>query len=84
MPHLDISEDFRPYYEVYDSTDPWEKSETILCVHGFTENTKAFYAWIPALSRKYRVILFDIRGFGKTGPVAESFGNPPIFNGAQK
>lgn len=73
MPYLELSDDLRSYYEIHDHTDPWTKSETILCIHGFTESTAAFRAWIPALSRRYRVVLFDIRGFGKTGPVDEHF-----------
>ena len=73
MPHLDLSADFQPYYEIHDHTDPWTRPESILFVHGFTENLTAFQAWIPHLSRKYRLILFDIRGFGKTAAVDENF-----------
>ncbi|MDS1141858.1 alpha/beta hydrolase [Pusillimonas sp. SM2304] len=73
MPYLDLSEDYQPYYEIFDYTDPWEKSETILFIHGFTEDLTAWRAWIPHLSRKYRLLMFDIRGFGKTRPVDETF-----------
>jgi pimeloyl-ACP methyl ester carboxylesterase len=73
MPYLELSEDFRPYYEIHDYTDPWERAETIMFVHGFTENTTAWRAWIPLLSRKYRLLMFDIRGFGKTGAVDKTF-----------
>lgn len=73
MPFLELADDFRPYYEVHDYTDPWQKPETILFIHGFTENTTAFRAWIPVLARKYRLVMFDIRGFGKSGSVDESF-----------
>ncbi|HEX4330174.1 MAG TPA: alpha/beta hydrolase [Burkholderiales bacterium] len=73
MPYLDLAPDFKPYYEIHDHTDPWTKPETIIFVHGFTENLTAFNAWIPAMSRKYRLILFDIRGFGRTAAVDEHF-----------
>ena len=73
MPYLDLSPDFKPYYEIHDATDPWSKSETIVFVHGFTENTSAFRAWVPHLSRKYRVVTYDLRGFGKTAPVDSDF-----------
>jgi pimeloyl-ACP methyl ester carboxylesterase len=73
MPYLDLDPDFQPYYEVHDYTDPWTKPQSILFVHGFTENTTAFRAWIPHLARKYRLIMFDIRGFGKTAAVDENF-----------
>jgi pimeloyl-ACP methyl ester carboxylesterase len=73
VPYLKLSEDFRPYYEIHDFTDPWTKPETIVFVHGFTENTTAYRAWIPHLSRHYRLVMFDLRGFGKTAAVSEDF-----------
>jgi 3-oxoadipate enol-lactonase len=69
MPYLDLPPDLKLYYEVHDWTDPWTKPETILLVHGFTETTEAWHGWIPHLSRHYRVINIDLRGFGKSGPV---------------
>jgi len=73
MPYVKIDKDLNTYYEIYDFTDPWVKSETIFFVHGFTENLTAWNAWVPHLSRKYRLVLFDIRGFGKSGPVDADF-----------
>jgi pimeloyl-ACP methyl ester carboxylesterase len=73
MPHLEISADFKPYYEIHDSTDPWVESETILFIHGFAESCRAYYGWIPNLSRKFRLITYDLRGLGRTAPVAASF-----------
>ena len=70
MPYLELDKDLKTYYEIYDFTNPWEKSETIFFVHGFTENLTAWNAWIPHLSRKYRLVLFDIRGFGKLAQCA--------------
>lgn len=73
MPQIKIDKDLNTYYEVYDFTNPWEKAETIFFVHGFTENTNAWKAWVPYLSRKYRLVLFDVRGFGKSGEVSADF-----------
>lgn len=73
MPYLELSPDFKPYYEIHDATDPWTRPQTIVFVHGFTESTEAFRAWVPYLSRTHRVITYDLRGFGKTAPVDSDF-----------
>lgn len=69
MPYLDVNETSKIHYEIYDFSDPWAQAETIFFIHGFTENLSAWNAWVPHLSRKYRLILFDIRGFGKSSPI---------------
>lgn len=73
MPYLELPQGLRLYYEIDDHTDAWTRPETVLFVHGFAENTTAWRAWVPHFSRRYRVIRFDQRGFGKTGPVAKDF-----------
>ncbi len=73
MPFLDLPPDARLYYEIDDWTDAWTRSQTILLIHGFTENTTAWHGWVPHLARDYRVIRFDQRGFGRSGPVAGDF-----------
>ena len=73
MPYLELSDDFKPYYEIHDYTNPWEEPETVLFVHGFTENSTCWRGWVPHLARKYRLIMFDLRGFGRTAPVDETF-----------
>src|SRR3954471_6755106 len=73
MPYLDLTPDFQLYYEVDDYTDAWAEPETIVMVHGFTENTTAWRAWVPHLSRHFRVIRFDQRGFGRSTPVSRDF-----------
>jgi 3-oxoadipate enol-lactonase len=71
MPYLELSPDTKLFYRIDDWTDPWVRPETILLVHGFTETTEAWHGWIPHLSRRYRVISLDLRGFGQSGPVAK-------------
>lgn len=73
MPYLELPPDLRLYYQVDDYTDPWTKPETILFVHGANENTQAWRAWMPHLSRCYRLIRIDQRGFGKSGAVPDGF-----------
>jgi 3-oxoadipate enol-lactonase len=69
MPYLDLPPDLELFYAVDDWTDPWTRPETVLLVHGFCESTEAWRGWIPHLARRYRVIRFDLRGFGRSGPV---------------
>ena len=60
-------------YDVHDFTDPWRQPETIILVHGFTKNRKFWYAWIPQLARRYRVICMDQRGHGDSTPLPPDF-----------
>lgn len=73
MPYLEIPPDFKLFYKIDDFTDAWARSETILLVHGFPENTEAWRGWVPYLARRYRVIRIDRRGFGQSGPVPKDF-----------
>ena len=45
----------------------------MLFVHGFTENTEAWRAWVPHFSRRYPRDPIDQRGFGQSGAVAKDF-----------
>ena len=72
MPYLE-SPDARLFYKIDDHTDPWTKPETVLFVHGFTETTEAWHAWVPHFSRRYRMIRIDQRGFGQSGAVPKDF-----------
>jgi pimeloyl-ACP methyl ester carboxylesterase len=72
MPFLE-SGSARLFYTIDDHTDAWTKPDTVVFVHGFTENTEAWRAWVPHFSRRYRMIRYDQRGFGQTGPVAKDF-----------
>ena len=72
MPYID-AKDCKLHYVVDDHTDPWTKPDTVLFVHGFTESTEAWRAWVPHFSRRYRVVRVDQRGFGQSGPVAKDY-----------
>jgi len=64
MPRIRVSEDLEINYALYDFTDPWKSADTILLVHGNSSNIRQWYAWIPRLSRDYKVLAFDLRGRG--------------------
>ena len=59
------------YYEVDDFTDPWCKAPYLVLQHGFGRSSKFWYRCVPYLSRFYRVIRPDLRGFGRSAPATE-------------
>lgn len=72
MPFLDL-QDCKLYYAIDDHTDPWTRPDTVLFVHGFTECTEAWRAWVPHFSRRYRMVRIDQRGFGQSGAVPKNY-----------
>jgi len=72
MPYIDAP-DCKLFYKIDDHTDAWTKPQTVLFVHGFTENSEAWRAWVPHFSRRYRMVRIDQRGFGQSGPVAKDY-----------
>jgi len=54
----------RLHYTVEDYTDPWRNRPTLILQHGFGRHGGFWYKWIPYLSRFYRVLRPDMRGFG--------------------
>ena len=73
MPSFRPSPDLEMHYEVDNFTDPWRSPETILMLHGNAESGLAWYAWVPALSRQYRVVRPDMRGFGQSTPMPRDY-----------
>ena len=72
MPQLKLP-DLDMHYLIDDFTDPWSKPETVLLLHGNAESALAWYAWVPHLSRRYRVVRPDRRGFGASTPMPADF-----------
>ncbi|MPZ47175.1 MAG: alpha/beta fold hydrolase [Betaproteobacteria bacterium] len=66
MPSLCVADDLDMFYAIDDYTDPWKGAETILMLHGLAESHEAWFAWVPALARHFRIVRPDMRGFGKT------------------
>jgi pimeloyl-ACP methyl ester carboxylesterase len=73
MSFIEIEQGSKLFYLEDDGTNPWEEPETIIFVHGFTESTEAWRCFIPHFSRNFRAVRFDQRGFGRSGPVDQSF-----------
>jgi 3-oxoadipate enol-lactonase len=58
------SDGVRLGYSIDDFTDPWKKPATLLLLHAAMGSSRRYYAWVPALSRHYRVVRMDLRGHG--------------------
>jgi pimeloyl-ACP methyl ester carboxylesterase len=54
----------RLYARVYESKK--SAAETVLCLHGLTRNSRDFEDLAPHLNRRYRVIVPDMRGRGRS------------------
>jgi pimeloyl-ACP methyl ester carboxylesterase len=53
--------------EITDLMPPWRKPvETIVFCHGIATNADVWLAWLPALVADYRIVRFDLRGFGRS------------------
>ena len=72
MPTLSCP-DFDMHYVVDNFTAPWTEPETILLLHGNCESAAAWYAWVPPLARRYRVVRPDRRGFGASTAMPRDF-----------
>ena len=66
MSQVRIDDTLTMHYELDDYTDPWTTPETILLVHGVADTSKAWFAWVPHLARRFRVLRPDLRGFGQS------------------
>ena len=73
MPTFCVTPDLQLHYLVDDFTDPWTQLETILLLHGNAESSLAWYAWVPLLARRFRVVRPDMRGYGASTPMPRDF-----------
>lgn len=64
----------RIYYEVIERPAPWVRApQTVLFLHGIGIDHRIWTKWIPQLADRYRLVLMDMRGFGKsTIPAADA------------
>ena len=51
-------------YEDHWFGPPWTTPQIVVMVHGNSESSRAWTAWVPHLAGKYRVIRLDLPGFG--------------------
>lgn len=73
MPKVRLDDSLEMYYEDEDYCDPWRQPETVVLHHGNAKSSRLWYAWVPLLSRQYRVIRLDARGFGRSSVPPEGY-----------
>jgi pimeloyl-ACP methyl ester carboxylesterase len=62
------------YYDLCDVAPEWvEKPQTIVFHHGIAANTHIWAEWLPVLASRYRLLRFDMRGFGKSAQPQRDF-----------
>jgi 3-oxoadipate enol-lactonase len=69
VPLIRTAPDLQTWYCIDDFTDPWRDAPWIVLMHGVAETSEAWFAWIPHLARRYKVLRFDVRGFGRSTPM---------------
>src|SRR5216684_8069092 len=60
------SDSARLGYCIDDFTDPWKKAPILLLLHAAMGGARRYYAWVPLLTRHYRVVRMDLRGHGSS------------------
>ena len=62
------------HYEILDATPPWlDTTETILFHHGVAIDSGIWAGWPPSLSDRYRLVTFDVRGYGRSNIPDDGF-----------
>jgi 3-oxoadipate enol-lactonase len=66
MPSLERP-DGNIHYDIVDIVPPWiERPATILFHHGVSTTLGIWSDWIPVLAERYRIVRFDMRGYGRS------------------
>ena len=69
-----VADDLTVYCQDDCHADPWrETPETVVLLHGALETSDVWYAWLPHLTRRYRVLRPDLRGHGRSTIPAPGF-----------
>lgn len=64
----------RLHYDVIDMTAGWHApAQTILFHHGIGAAAGIWHKWLPWLSGRYRILVFDMRGYGRSSVPASEF-----------
>ncbi|WP_428672103.1 alpha/beta fold hydrolase [Reyranella sp.] len=57
-------------WDVVDLTPPWLATpSTVILHHGLGTNADMWSGWLPRLAAHHRVVRFDMRGCGRSGPL---------------
>jgi len=55
------------HYDIVDVTLPWiAEPQTIVFHHGLGASSRTWAGWVPVLADRYRIVLFDMRGHGRS------------------
>jgi pimeloyl-ACP methyl ester carboxylesterase len=55
------------HYDLCDVVPAWiDSPQTIVFHHGIAANTHIWTQWLPVLATRYRILRFDMRGFGQS------------------
>jgi pimeloyl-ACP methyl ester carboxylesterase len=68
MAYLDLKDGGKIYYEVHGEGEP------IIFLHGIMMNTLSWIAFIPDLSKRFKLILLDFRDQGQSSRMQEQYG----------
>ncbi len=58
------------WVRLVDATDPGSDAPTLVLLHGIAETGDAYRQWIPHLARTFRIVCPDLRGMGRSSPIA--------------
>jgi pimeloyl-ACP methyl ester carboxylesterase len=77
MPHLDLEDGFRLYYERHGEGPP------VVFAHGAGGNALSWWQQVPAFAERHTVVTFDHRAFGRSpdiedGPGRTAFGSDAL------
>lgn len=62
------------YYEIADIVAPWERpADTIVFHHGIGADPGIWADWLPVLAGRYRLVCFEMRGYGQSHIPASDF-----------
>ena len=62
------------HYEVVDLVVPWEsRRETVVFNHGIGADPGIWSQWLPLLADRYRLVSFDMRGYGRSVIPSDQF-----------
>jgi len=66
MESFAASDGNRISFRIDDFTDPWRSRQTLLLLHAAMGSSRRWYAAVPVLARRYRVVRMDLRGHGES------------------
>lgn len=64
-----VTADCALQYQWDDFTDPWHTAETVLFIHGNSEDSRAWFGFLPYFARDFRLLRPDWRGYGGSTPM---------------